>query len=184
MMTRSLQSIQDELLVLRSQGGDEEALELLIKSWQVRLWRHARHLTGRGDAAWDVLQETLLAIVKSLYRLDDPALFRTWAYRITTNKCADWTRKQQRDRKLLQTAAQNYEPPKIKENEPNENQKRLHVAMGNLSGDRQAILAMHYQESMGIAEITVALDIPAGTVKSRLFHARKQLKELLERNES
>ncbi|MCH8821940.1 MAG: RNA polymerase sigma factor [Planctomycetes bacterium] len=184
MMTRSLQSIQDELLVLRSQGGDEKALELLIKSWQPRLWRHARRLTGRGDAAWDVLQETLLAIVRGLHRLDDPALFRTWAYRIATNKCADWTRKQQRDRKILQTAAQNYESSSTKENEPNDDEQRLHVAMGNLSGDRQAILAMHYQEQMGIAEIAVALNIPAGTVKSRLFHARKQLKELLERNES
>ena len=183
-MTRSLQTIRDELLVLRSQDGDEKALELLIKSWQKRLWRHARRLTGRGDVAWDVLQETLLAIVKGLHRLDDPALFRTWAYRIATNKCADWTRKQQRDRKLMQTVAQNYEPPTLKDNEPSDDQNRLHNAMGNLSGDRQAILAMHYQEQMGIAEIAVALDIPAGTVKSRLFHARKQLKELLERNES
>ena len=165
MMTRSLQTIQDELLVLRSQGGDKKALELLIKSWQPRLWRHARRLTGRGDAAWDVVQETLLAIVRSLHRLDDPALFRTWAYRIATNKCADWARKQQRDRKILQTAAQNFEPQNINDVEPNDDQKRLHIAMGNLSGDRQAILAMHYLEEMGIAEIVVALDIPAGTVK-------------------
>ncbi len=184
MMTRSLRTIRDELLVLRSQGGDEKSLDLLIKSWQVRLWRHARRLTGRGDAAWDVLQETLIAIVKGLHRLDDPALFRTWAYRIATNKCADWTRKQQRDRKLLQTAAQNYQPPSIKDNEPSDDEQRLHDAMGNLSGDRQAILAMHYQEGMAIAEIAVALNIPAGTVKSRLFHARMQLKELLERIES
>ena len=184
MMTRSLQSIQDELLVLRSQGGDEKALELLIKRWQVRLWRHARRLTGRGDAAWDVLQEKLLAIVKGLRRLDDPALFRTWAYRIATNKCADWTRKQQRDRRLVEVAAQNYELPNTKDNEPNHDEQRLHVAMGDLSGNQQTILVMHYLEEMGIAEIAVALDIPAGTVKSRLFHARKQLKELLERTES
>ena len=85
-MTRSLESIHDELLVLRCQSGETEALEELIRSWQPRLWRHARRLTGRVDAAWDVLQETLLAIVRSLHRLDDPALFRTWAYRIASQR--------------------------------------------------------------------------------------------------
>ncbi|MCH8314496.1 MAG: RNA polymerase sigma factor [Planctomycetes bacterium] len=193
MMTRSLESIHDELLVLRCQSGETEALEELIGTWQPRLWRHARRLTGRRDAASDVLQETLLAIVRSLHRLDDPALFRTWAYRIATNKSADWTRKQQRDRKLAQAVANNGDPRSLRiqeqrdfdsTNEPNDDVKRLHSAMRELSGDRQAILAMHYLEGMGMAEISVALDIPAGTVKSRLYHARQQLKELLERKES
>ena len=92
--------------------------------------------------------------------------------------------RQQRDRRLVEVAAQNYELPNTKDNEPNHDEQRLHVAMGDLSGNQQTILVMHYLEEMGIAEIAVALDIPAGTVKSRLFHARKQLKELLERTES
>ncbi len=192
MMTRSLESIHDELLVLRCHSGETEALEELIGSWQPRLWRHARRLTGRRDAAWDVLQETLLAIVRSLHRLDDPALFRTWAYRIATNKSADWTRKQQRDRKLSEAVANNGDPRSLRvqqqqdfesTREPNDDVKRLHDAMGELSGDRQTILVMHYLDGMGIAEIAVALDVPAGTVKSRLYHARQQLKELLERTE-
>ena len=193
MMTRSLESIRDELLVLRCQSGEQKALEPLIARWQPRLWRHARRLTGRRDAAWDVLQETLLAIVRSLHRLDDPALFRTWAYRIATNKSADWTRKQQRDRKLAEAVANNGDLRSVRAqqqrdfestHEPNDDVKRLHNAMGELSGDRQTILVMHYLDGMGIAEIAVALDIPAGTVKSRLYHARQQLKELLERTES
>lgn len=193
MMTRSLESIHDELLVLRCQSGDTDALEELIGSWQPRLWRHARRLTGRREAAWDVLQETLLGIVRNLHRLDDPALFRTWAYRIATNKSADWLRKQQRDRKLAEAVANNGDPrslpvqqPRELEptHEPNDDVKRLHDAMGELSGDRQTILVMHYLDGMGIAEIAVALDIPAGTVKSRLYHARQHLKELLERTES
>ncbi len=192
-MARSLESIHDELLVLRSQSGETEALEELVRSWQPRLWRHARRLTGRRDAAWDVLQETLLAIVRNLHRLDDPALFRTWAYRIATNKSADWTRKQQRDRKLAEAVANDGDPRSLgiqqqrdfqSTNEPNDDVKRLHNAMRELSGDRQTILAMHYLEGMGMAEISVALDIPAGTVKSRLYHARQQLKELLERQNS
>ena len=193
MMTRSLESIHDELLVLRCQSGETEAMEELIGNWQPRLWRHARRLTGRADAAWDVLQETLLAIVRNLHRLDDPALFRTWAYRIATNKAADWTRKQQRDRKLAEAVVNNGDPRSLRvqqhqdfesTHEPNDDVGRLHDAMRELSGDRQAILAMHYVEGMGMAEISVALDIPAGTVKSRLYHARRQLKELLERTES
>ncbi len=192
-MARSLESIHDELLVLRCQSGETEALEELLGSWQPRLWRHAKRLTGRRDAAWDVLQETLLAVVRSLHRLDDPALFRPLVYSIATNKSADWTRKQQRDRKLAEAVATNGDPRSLRvqqhrdfetTREPNDDLKRLHDAMRELSGDRQSILAMHYLEGMGIAEISVALDIPAGTVKSRLYHARQQLKELLERTES
>ena len=58
---------------------------------------------------------------------------------------------------------------------------RLRAALEDLSADHQSVLHFHYREEMGVAEIARCLDVPAGTVKSRLFHAREQLKQVLER---
>ena len=92
-MTRTHEDIQDELLVLQCQEGDGDALKALIARWQPRLARLAWRLTGESEAARDVVQDAWLAIVRGLKRLDDPARFRWWAYRIVTNKCADWIRR-------------------------------------------------------------------------------------------
>lgn len=80
--------INDELLVIRAQEGAVEALSELIQRWQDRLWRLAWRLTDDEQAAWDVLQEAWIVISRRIRRLDDPAAFPAWAYRITTPK--DW----------------------------------------------------------------------------------------------
>ncbi len=82
----------DELLVLRCQDGDGGAMDELVRRWHGRLLRHAWHLTRREDAASDVTQDAWVGIVRGIRRLSDPAMFRVWAYRIVTHKCADWMR--------------------------------------------------------------------------------------------
>ena len=57
-------------------------------------------------------------------------------------------------------------------------------ALGRLPGDRQALLPLHYLEGFEVAEMAVILDVPPGTVKSRLYHARRQLKDIIERMQS
>lgn len=81
--------VYDELLVLRCQEGDQDALDELVARWQRRLFDHARRLTQQTDAAWDVVQEAWMAIVRGIGRLQDPASFRPWAYRIVTFKCTE-----------------------------------------------------------------------------------------------
>src|SRR5512145_1583590 len=92
-MQRSPDDIQDELLVLRCQGGESEALHKLVSRWHPRLRRLAERRTADPEAAKDLVQDAWLAIVRGLRRLDDPSRFRVWAYRIVTNKCADWVRR-------------------------------------------------------------------------------------------
>ena len=81
---------EDQLLVMEAQDGDVRAMEALVRRWQKRLWQHALRLTDDREAAWDVTQQTWLGIIKGLRRLNDPARFRAWAYRITTNQAMDW----------------------------------------------------------------------------------------------
>lgn len=85
--------IEDALLVMDAQDGDAGAMEKLVGRWQRRLWSHAYRLVGNVDAAWDVTQQSWLSIIRGLHKLQDPENFKAWAYRITTNKCIDWTRK-------------------------------------------------------------------------------------------
>lgn len=185
-------SLQDELLVLCCQDGDADAIHLLVKRWQPRLWRHARMLTGADDAAWDVVQESWLAIVNGLHKLLDASQFRVWAYRIVTHKSTDWIRKQVRDRRAVtdfvadggaeQLTEQNAASP-AEPTERSERRQALQQALSRLGTEHRAVLTLYYLEEMNIAEIAAALAIPAGTVKSRLFHARNELKHVWLANE-
>ncbi|MCZ6818102.1 MAG: RNA polymerase sigma factor [Calditrichaeota bacterium] len=80
------ESIHDELLVLHCQEGDSKAFEDLVTRWQPRLWRYARQLTGDKDAAWDVVQNACMAIIRDIEKLEDQARLRQWAYSIASHK--------------------------------------------------------------------------------------------------
>ncbi|REJ96906.1 MAG: sigma-70 family RNA polymerase sigma factor [Planctomycetota bacterium] len=189
-MEKSTEAIYDELLVLKCQDGDDAALEELVERWQSRLFRHAMQLTARRDVANDVVQEGWIAIVRGLSRLRDPASFPKWAYRIVGNKCADWTRRQQRQRRLTENVADATDPAGLGGDDPaavltaDDELGRLRQAMRQMRSDQRAILSMCYLDGMSLREIAHALDIPTGTVKSRLYHAREQLKRVLERIET
>lgn len=186
-MSRTPEDIQDELLVLRCREGDSAALEALIARWQTRFGRLAWRLTGQREAAQDIVQDAWLAIVRGLRRLDDPAFFRTWAYRIVRNKCTDWTRRRTVERKAskeLQNAALGESGVTACESESDRNVRLLRDAMAKLPEEQRAMLALHYIDGMGVAEIAHVLNVPAGTVKSRLYHARDRLKQVLERVET
>ena len=182
-MARNRQDVFNELLVLRYQGGDPAALETLARAWHPSMLRYAFRFTGEPEAAAEIAQEAWLAIVRGLGRLHDPAVFRGWAYRIVANKSRDWIRRRQARRKLTDRVER--EPaPTAAEAEPDDHEaaiRRLRAALETLPDDRRALLSMHYLEGMGVREIALALSIPPGTVKSRLFHARRQLKAALTR---
>ncbi|MCH8830656.1 MAG: RNA polymerase sigma factor [Planctomycetes bacterium] len=179
-MSKTPEQIYDELLVLKSQDGDHRAFAELVKRWQQRLWRHARQFSDNRDAAADILQEAWMDILRGLR---DPASFPKWAYRIVSNKCVDWLRRQKRRRNLVNNAQE--ELPngmdELSQTTVEDDVGRLRQGMRRLPADRRAMLSMFYVEEMLIAEIGAALAIPVGTVKSRLHYARNQLKTILER---
>ncbi|MEM7049105.1 MAG: RNA polymerase sigma factor [Acidobacteriota bacterium] len=183
-MTRTPDQIYDEWLILRCQNGESEALEELVGRWNERLWRHARRLGADHEQANDATQEAWMAIVRSLRRLEDPALFRAWALRIVTNKCADQIRRVSRRRKLVDEYHQ--EPVTAPEGDglaESDEDSLLRSALAGLRADRRALLGLHYLEELGLFEIALILGVPEGTVKSRLFKARQELKEAIERKD-
>lgn len=180
------EGIKDEILVLQCQEGDSAAFEQLLERWQDRLWRHASRLTGDEDAAWDAVQETWLAISRDIRRLRSPAAFRAWAYQITTNKCKDWIRKEARSHQVAEQYFEEVSRAEIPHNSLSikEQSENLSDAISRLPGKDRTILALKYEEDFEIAEIAAILDIPDGTVKSRLHYAREHLKKIMERKKN
>lgn len=178
-MNRTPERIRDEWLVLRAQDGDRDAITELIARWQPKLLAHATRLTGRHDAAADVVQESWMAMVKGLRRLDDPACFPRWAYQIVTRRSTDWIREQARRRKLSEVASVTA-PTQTEASAGNDDVEALRHAIRQLPPEQRTLLVMHYLDGLSIAEIAEALSIPPGTVKSRLYAIRGQLKGLLE----
>jgi len=179
-MPKRYDQIHDELLVLKCQERNVQAFEELVARWQKRLWSHAYRLVEREDIAWDMVQETWMAITRGISRLQDPVSFPRWAFRILSNKCADWIRKQERQRRLSDHLSR--EVHRAKSNTPMaaERHDSLKSALARLPGERRALLSLHYVEGFDMGEIAEILGIPEGTVKSRLHHARKHLRQLME----
>jgi RNA polymerase sigma-70 factor (ECF subfamily) len=177
---RSAEDVQDELLVMQCQDGDSDSLLALVNRWQPRLLRHAIRLTRKQEAAMDIVQEAWVAIVRGIRRLDDPACFAPWAYRIVTNKCADWIRQQRRHRACFTSLA--VEPAATEASTENMQDEvaAIRKGIGRLPCEQQAILSLFYVEELSIRNIAEALSLPIGTVKSRLHYARNNLKEVIE----
>ena len=170
----------NELLVLRCQEGDAAAFDELVGRWQERLWRHAWRLVGSENAAWDVIQETWIAISQDIRRLVDVAAFRGWVYRIASNKCRDWIRRQRRRRQTDEAYAEQLREETDADSDAQDRVACLREALARVPGRDRAILSLRYEEGFDTAEIAEILRIPPGTVKSRLYYARKRLRHYLE----
>jgi RNA polymerase sigma-70 factor (ECF subfamily) len=172
---RPVEQLVDEILVMDCQRGSVKALEILVSRWQKRLWQYAYNLTSNADASWDITQESWLSIIKGLRKLQDPARFRAWAYRITTNKSIDWIRK---SKAVKQTSIEEIEQ---QQSSPKKD-TGLKELLEKLDVEKKVVLNLYYFEQLTVSEISVALKIPKGTVKSRLYGARRELKELYQKH--
>jgi RNA polymerase sigma-70 factor (ECF subfamily) len=185
-MKRHPERVLDELLVLRSQAGDAGALEDLAERWNPRLLRHAYRLVGNADGARDVSQNAWIGIIRGLRRLSDPGKFPAWAFRIVEHKSRDWIRKESRRRRLdgkamtLHLVDREQGPPVSKPDAVPIAAERVTRALRGLPESKKALLALYYVDGLSVGEIASILEVPAGTVKSRLFHARRLFREALE----
>ena len=174
---------QEIFLILRAQSGDRLAFDELLKSVQTALFRYIFRLVGEHAAAEDVTQEVFLIIYRKLRWLENPKLFRAWAYRIASREAfrrlkreRKWS-EQIRDEEILEKI-----PARISEGiyEP-ELLKKLPELISNVSPASRAVLILHYLDEMSLNTVAEILDISLGTVKSRLAYGlaslRRKIKE-------
>lgn len=175
----------DSYLAASARIGDRQALSSLADRWHPRLMAHAYRLTGEADLAADAVQEAWIEILRGIGGLDDAAAFPAWAFRIVSRRCARIIRGRQRLRRTRTALAQEPAPDSVT---PDRNLTRsdlsvVRTALEDLPRDQRATISLFYLEGMSVAEVAVALDVPPGTVKTRLMHARNKLRAQLGGND-
>jgi RNA polymerase sigma-70 factor (ECF subfamily) len=180
MAKRSQIRALDALLVRQAKLGDRRAFADLAKRWMPRLTGHAYRLLGDQDQAVDCVQDAWVEIVKGLPKLNHDRAFPVWALRIISRRCARLISALQKDRALKaeMTLEAQSDPQEASPEFGDANAVRL--AIEQLPAGQKAAVALFYLEDFSVAEIAAALDVPTGTVKTRLMHARKSLRAQLE----
>lgn len=167
----------NEWLVIESQRGEKDAFNTLIKNWEQRYFLYALNRLKSREAAKDVTQESLISISKSLRKLSDPVSYPKWSFRIVERRCVDWLRKTIREREFIQAQE---ELPEIPVRDGVEEKISVEQLLSKMDSRLAAILRLYYLEELTIQEIADVSEVPSGTVKSRLFYARKMMTRLLE----
>ena len=163
--------------MLRAQCDDREALELLLRSVQPSLRRYLCALVGTGHAD-DVLQDVLILVCRKLTWLRAPELFRPWAFRIA-NRAG--VRHAKREKRWLEHSGDDATLDAIPAPivGPSDQLLRELLTSDALSPASRAVLVLHFQEEMPLADVAAVLEIPLGTVKSRLAFGLTALRKYL-----
>lgn len=171
-------------LVARAHLKDRVAMGHLVTLCGPRFLAHATRLIGEPEIAHDIVQDAWIDIFKGLRGLRDLNAFLPWAYRIVTRRVARTIKIRQKDRAFTQEY-KNQPTPQAGEPEiENDHISVLRLAMARLPAAQRATVSLFYLQEMRIAEVAVALDVPVGTVKTRLMTARNSLRAILEGKEN
>lgn len=175
---------EDLEALLLCQQGDRQAYGVVVKKYMKRAYFTALALVGNRDDALDLSQEAFMRAYQALARFDLRQQFFTWYYRILRNICLNHLRDHAKFINLSET-----EEPEMVDGdadpaalaERNDLSERLWKALGSLCADHREMIILKDLEGCSYKEIAERLGIPPGTVMSRLFNARKQLKNKLEK---
>ena len=165
----------DELLAIRCQMGERSAFTDLINRWHEPLWRYLRRLAGSNEAADDLVQDTWLKVLRGIAGLREAARVRPWLFGIARRVAMDrlraqYARPHDDDARIDELAA----PPE--DHELESDLAALEAGMASLPMRERETLALFYLRELTIEEMSALLEVPAGTVKSRLFRARELLR--------
>lgn len=161
---------QIEILVLAAQRGDGAALDRLYRHFALPMRKFAYLRVSNAMVADDLVQNVWLKVSRRLQRLSDVSLFRSWLYKALRWEITDWFRASQRE---LLVADQIEEP--VAEPLPEAHSDILSL-LALLEKSEKNTAELYYLHELSIREIGLVLDIPQGTVKSRLHRAREQLR--------
>lgn len=169
----------DALLAVRCQLGERAAFDELIARWHKPLWRYLSRLAGDDDDARDLVQETWLRVFRGIARLREPAKLRPWLFGIARRAAVDrlralYARVESSDAEIEQLAAP--------EDDVNleEEIETLEQELAKLPIVEREALTLYYLQELSLEEIAEVVGVPTGTVKSRLFRARKLLRRELQ----
>jgi RNA polymerase sigma-70 factor (ECF subfamily) len=165
----------DELLAIRCQLGERDAFEALISRWHEPVWRYLRRLADSDDAAADLAQDTWLRVLRGIASLREPASLRPWLFGIARRVAMDRLRRQY-VRAIDADAAIEDLPAEETDAGLDSDLAAMEAGLSTLPLRERETLALFYLRELTIDQIAEALAVPAGTIKSRLFRARRMLR--------
>lgn len=177
----------DEELVLRSQQGDVRAFDQLVERYHAKIYGLTYNMTSNREDAEDLTQEVFVKAYEALPRFKGNASFYTWLYRIAVNKTINYRKKRNRKRALsldqfdqeiklddvYHSLAAKGSP--LRNISLSELQEKLNEALQNLSEKHRTVVVMHDMQGIPHEEIAKVVKASVGTVRSRLFYARRQM---------
>jgi RNA polymerase sigma-70 factor, ECF subfamily len=196
LMGRVPAEVQIGQLVSRARRGDAEAFEDLVKHYHPRIHDYVARMVHDPVEAEDVAQEAFVRAYLALPSFRGDASFQTWLYRIASNLAIDASRHRKRqqwqttsldepletgDAQLPRDPADDLSRTPAEEAEAHALRKQVWSAIGELSDKLRPVVILHDLQGFSYAEIAASLGCPLGTVKSRLFNARCQLRDTLKR---
>lgn len=179
----------DTDLARAAAGGDRAAMEVLLRRHQQRAYQLCRRLCGNEHDALDATQEALITLVRRIDRFDGRSAFTTWMYRVVTNACLDELRRRTRrpspgrtDDVASRAAASRAADDARGSADPGDLVTRgadVDAALAQLSPEFRTAVVLRDVAGLDYAEIAAVLDVPPGTVRSRISRGRGQLARLL-----
>jgi RNA polymerase sigma-70 factor (ECF subfamily) len=184
-------SLDDDILIRAHLKGDPNAFEVLFKKYKEQVARLVYSIAKDDALVDDIVQEVFLLVYRHLAKFRQHAAFKTWMYRITVNEAFRQLGRLKRWQPLPEG---DFEPSRLASSmvvfdngESPERvlidgeQKRLvHRALEQIKPHHRMILVLYYMEDLSVQEIAQVLEIPEGSVKSRLFYARDSLRKVLD----
>lgn len=175
-------------LLRKCKGGDARFYEPLVRAYERPGLRLAVGMLGNGEDAWDALQNAFVKAFNSLDRFDLKRPFGPWFFQILRNQCRDMLRSRQARFKVetLDEDLERRPAERDADSDPERHRQRsaakeiLWRGLERIGPEHREILVLKELEGLRYGEIASVLEIPEGTVASRLFHARRALKEALE----
>lgn len=171
------ENIMDNITLARN--GDKEAFSRLIQETKSKLYKTGMAILKNDDDVCDALQETLINAYKNIKNLKNPEYFNTWIIRIMINSCYDIIRKNERITKInekIQPNTDNYYDIYCEQSD-------LEKVLNKLDNELRVVTVLYYYDDFKVKDISQILNIPEGTVKSRLARARKNLINIYKLNE-
>jgi RNA polymerase sigma-70 factor (ECF subfamily) len=180
-------SADDNRLIRECRTGNTAAFGELVSRYQDRLFNTVLRLVNNAEDARDVVQESFLHAYQSLHSFKGDALFFTWLYRIAVNTAISMKRKQKPVLRIhtgddkaaidpLDSAESNRPGHAI---EMAEEERQVHEGLAKLSAEHRAVLVMKDMEGMKYEDMAAILEVPIGTIRSRLHRARLELRDIL-----
>ena len=170
------------IIQIKPKKNEEQKFTELIEENKLRFYKTAKIILKNDDDIYDAIQEALISIYKNYEKLGNEKFFSTWATRIIINKCYDLLRKRKNNIVPIDELIENN--PSMGQNDKYEiDESGIKQAINFLNDDVKLIVVLYYYDNYSVKEISEIVNIPEGTVKSRLSTARKFLKQKLGKEE-